>query len=102
MEIKTRVIKGQYHDSVSLMLAAREMKKIPGVEDAAVVMGTDPNKALLEQAGLLTAEAQRASADDLVFCIKKDMDADTVLAQVEDFLAQKPAPQAGDGETAAV
>ena len=49
MEVKTRIIKGQYHDSVSLMLAAREMKKVTGVVDAAVVMGTDANKGLLKQ-----------------------------------------------------
>ena len=58
LEVKTKVIKGQYHDSVSLMLAAREMKKVEGVADAAVVMGTETNKGLLKQAGLLTQEAR--------------------------------------------
>ena len=56
LEIKTRVIKGKYHDSVSLMVAAKKMKKIKGVIDAAVVMGTDANKVLLKQAGLLSRD----------------------------------------------
>jgi len=89
LEIRTRVVKGQYHDSVSLMLAAKEIKKIEGVEDAAVVMGTDANKALLKQAGLLTEEAQSASADDLVISVKKDKGADAILSQIDDFLVSK-------------
>ncbi len=90
MEIKTRVIKGQYHDSVSLMLAAKEIKKIDGVVDAAVMMGTDANKALLKQAGLLTGNAQSASADDLMISVKKDKGADAILSQIDDFLISKP------------
>jgi len=99
LELKTRVIKGQYHDSVSLMLAAKEIKKIEGVADAAVVMGTDTNKALLKQAGLLTSEGEGASADDLVVAVKKDKDAESVLSQIEDFLARKPsAVEASSGQ----
>jgi len=95
LEIRTRVVKGQYHDSVSLMLAAKEIKKIEGVEDAAVVMGTDANKALLKQAGLLTEEAQSASADDLVISVKKDKGADAILSQIDDFLVSKSRAAAG-------
>ena len=95
MEIRTRVVKGQYHDSVSLMLAAKEIKKIEGVEDAAVVMGTDANKALLKQAGLLTEEAQSASADDLVISVKKDKGADAILSQIDDFLVSKSSTATG-------
>ena len=86
MEIKSRIIKGQYHDSVSLMLAAKEIKKVEGVADAAVVMGTEANKALLKQAGLLTAEAEAASADDLVISISKGKGAEDVLSRIDEFL----------------
>lgn len=95
MEIKTRVIKSQYHDSVSLMLAAKEIKKIEGVADAAVMMGTDANKALLKQAGLLTEKAQSASADDLVISVKKDKEAGTILSQIDDFLTNKSSTATG-------
>ena len=95
MEIRTRVIKGQYHDSVSLMLAAKEIKKTEGVVDAAVVMGTDANKAFLKQAGLLTEKAQSASADDLVISLKKDKGADAILSQIDDFLIRKTSTAAG-------
>lgn len=95
MEIKTRVIKGQYHDSVSLMLAAKEIKKIDGIVDAAVLMGTDANKALLKQAGLLTKEAQSAFADDLVISVKKEKGADDILSQIDDFLVSKSSAATG-------
>jgi len=95
LEIRTRVIKGQYHDSVSLMLAAKEIKKIEGVIDAAVVMGTDANKALLKQAGLLTEEAQSAFADDLVVSVKKDKGADAILSQIDGFLISKSSAETG-------
>ncbi len=98
MEIKTRVIKGQYHDSVSLMVAAKEIKKIEGVVDAAVVMGTDANKALLKQAGLLTKEAKSAAADDLVISVKKDKGADAILSQIDDFLISKASAATGSLE----
>jgi succinyl-CoA synthetase alpha subunit len=95
LEVKTLIIKGQYHDSVSLMLAAKKIKKIKGVKDAAVVMGTDANKALLKQAGLLTKEAQSASADDLVVSVKKDKGADAILSQIDDFLISKSSAVTG-------
>jgi len=77
------------------MLAAKEIKKIEGVVDAAVLMGTDANKALLKQAGLLTEEAQSAAADDLVISVKKDKGADAILSQIDEFLVSKSPAAAG-------
>ena len=70
MNVKSLIKVSEYHDSVSLMLVARELTKFPGVQDASVVMGTDANKALLEQSGLLTAEARQATPNDLVISVK--------------------------------
>ena len=89
MEVKVKVVKGQYHDSVSLMLAAREMKKMDGVIDAAIVMGTETNKNLLEQAGLMTALAEKASADDLIIVVKRKRNAEEVLDLSDIFLKKK-------------
>ena len=96
MEIRTSVIKSQYYDSLTLMLAAKEIKNINGVVDAAVVMGTDANKALLKQAGLLTEEAQTASVDDLVVVIQREKGgADDVLSRIDDFLISKSSEAIG-------
>jgi FdrA protein len=84
--------RSQYYDSVSLMLAARDLARFPGVQDAAVVMGTEANKGILKEAGLLTAEAQAASANDLVIAVRASPAAlDPALAEAEKLLQKKQA-----------
>ena len=47
MIVKSIVKPSEYHDSVSLMLVARELAGLEGVQDAAVVMATEANKSIL-------------------------------------------------------
>lgn len=68
--IKSVIKKGVYYDSVSLMLVAREINKMSGVEDASVVMGTRENMAILQNAGLLTADIAVAGDTDLLLIVK--------------------------------
>src|SRR5574339_956664 len=93
MTVKTLVKKSEYHDSVSLMLVARELSKLEGVKDAAVVMGTEANQSILSDAGLLTEEAKGASPNDLVIAVATSSDvlADTALQKAEVLLKQKAA-----------
>ena len=91
--LATEVRPGAYHDSVVLMQLQRALLKLPGVEDAGVVMGTEANKAVLDASGLLTPEAQRAAPDDLVIVVKTGDDdaARAALAQVNALLARRAA-----------
>ena len=91
MTIRTLIKTSEYHDSVSLMLVARELSKLEGVKDAAVVMGTEANKSILTDAGLLTEEAKAASPNDLVIAIATSGEsvADTALEKAEVLLKQK-------------
>lgn len=89
MNVKSLIKVSEYHDSVSLMLVARELTKFPGVQDASVVMGTDANKALLEQSGLLTAEARQATPNDLVISVKTPGNVEDALAEAEKLLHHK-------------
>jgi hypothetical protein len=89
LTVKTLVKTSEYHDSVSLMLVARELSGMAGVKDAAVVMGTEANKSILEQSGLLTPEAQAASPNDLVIAVQFDGDDDGVLEEAEKLLNKK-------------
>lgn len=92
---KALIRAGAYHDSVILMQLQRSLSELPGVLDAGVVMGTDANKAVLAQSGLLTPEAEAAGADDLVIVVRAEDDAaaETALEQVDDlFAARRPAP----------
>ena len=57
MSIVRNVVKRNFHrDSVQLLHLSEEAKKISGVKDATVVMGTTTNKEILEKLDLLTDE----------------------------------------------
>jgi len=70
LTVKSLIKTSEYHDSVSLMIVAKDLLKFPGVQDASVMMGTDANKALMEQSGLLTAEMKTATPNDLMISVK--------------------------------
>jgi FdrA protein len=63
------VERNAYFDSVVLMRIAAELNGRPDVTSASLMMGTDANKALLRDAGLLTAEGEAAGANDLVIAV---------------------------------
>jgi FdrA protein len=91
-----RIRTGEYHDSVALMLAARRLAQLPGVRDAAVVMATAPNKAILRQAGLLLTEIEAAGPDDLAIVVLADSDAAATqaLEAAQGLLHEASAPAA--------
>ena len=99
MTVKTLVKQSEYHDSVSLMLAARELAKLPGVRDASVMMATDANKSIMAEAGLLTDEARSATPNDLLIAVsaEDDSSADAALQKVEGLLKKKTST-GGTGE----
>ena len=68
--LANRVERGRYFDSVALMRVARRIGALAGVEDAALMIGTPANKALLAQAGLLAPEGARAEPNDLVIAVR--------------------------------
>ncbi len=88
MALKVLIKPGEYHDSIQLMLAARALGQAPGVQDAAVVMGTDANKSILASAGMLTDSMKAAGANDLVIAVRAEVeaDADAALRGVDDLL----------------
>lgn len=90
MAIKTLIKPSEYHDSVSLMVVAQELSRLPGVKDVAVVMGTEANKGLLREAGLLTTEAEAASANDLVIAVSAEAPVlDQALGEAQKLLQKK-------------
>ncbi len=68
--IVNRVERGRYLDSVALMQLSRRLAAAPGIEDAALMIGTPSNKALLRDAGLLDAEGDTAGPNDIVMAVR--------------------------------
>ena len=90
---KVEIRSGAYYDSVILMQLQRSLAALPGILDAGVVMGTDANKDILAQSGLLTPKARDAVADDLVVVVraKDNAAAQAALDQVDELLTRRRA-----------
>jgi len=65
-----RLERGRYLDSVALMRVSRRLEALPGVEAAALMIGSPSNKALLRDAGLLAPEGEQATPNDLVIAVR--------------------------------
>ena len=97
--VLNRVERGRYLDSVALMRLSRRLAALPGVENAALMIGTPSNKDLLRDAGLLGAEGERAGVNDLVIAVRAAdaSSAERALAspfQVEERRQEGPFPHA--------
>src|SRR5689334_8314530 len=83
-----------YRDSVTLMRLSHDMEAVVGVTTAAAMMGTPHNRALLEQAGLLTAEGAAAQPADLIIAVAAESPGAAAAARAaaeHALLARKPA-----------
>ncbi len=102
MAVKGKVKPGEYFDSVTLMLAGRDLSGLPGVIDAAVVMGTRENLAILEASGLLCPEFAAAGDTDLLLAVKAGDEAAAARAldAAEKRLAERKSKPAGPAGTA--
>ena len=70
MTVAGQIKKGAYFDSVTLMRVGKELAGLPGVADAAVVMGTKSNRAILHASGLLIPKFSGAGDTDLLIAVK--------------------------------
>ncbi len=82
------IVRGEYFDSVTLMMAAKRVNELPGVIDSAIVMGTAENKAILAASGLLIASFATATDADLLIAAKTDdpARAETILPEIRELL----------------
>ncbi len=98
MAIEILIKKGAYYDSVTLMIVSKDLKKIDGVQEVIVGMGTDLNKELATNLGLFTDELSTATSNDFFIALKSENG--ELMQQVSDavdaFLAKKA--EASDGE----
>lgn len=96
--IKARVRKNSYYDSVTLMLITREVKKIEGVREVLVGMGTELNISLVDNLNLNTDELKDITANDffVVADIKDESLFDKVEKEIDNQLNKKKEIVSGD------
>ena len=97
--VLNEIRKGFYLDSVALMRLSREIASAAGVIEAALMMGTPSNQAILRNAGLLRNDVT-AQGNDLILAIKAEGEAAAGAALAE---AQKALdkPKTGSSSEAA-
>lgn len=80
-----------YYDSVTLMIITREIEADGNVENAVVVMGTEHNKELLDNVGLLNSEIKAATPNDLIIAVKlgEECEFESIVEKVEQLLNKK-------------
>jgi FdrA protein len=90
MLIKAHVKRNTYFDSITLMKIARSLTDMPGIEDAAAIMATEPNLQLLADAGLTPPEVKANPADVLLVVRASDeATAEAALQSAEEQLTQR-------------
>ena len=103
MASATRIVRNLYRDSVSLMQLSSGIAKLPGVDEASLIMATPGNLALLRDAGLVKGEL-KAGPNDLLIALtgKSDSVLATALDEAEKRLKEEPKTLSGAGDPAAM
>ena len=94
MIIKNIVQKNSYYDSATLMLLSSQVAKEVGPDgDAAVMMGSDMNREILEKSGLLADEGRAAGPNDLIFAFRAatEAEADAAYTAAQETLNSRSA-----------
>lgn len=89
--VKLEIRKNAYYDSVTLMLISKDIKKISGVNESLVGMGTDLNREIAQNIGLATPEFNEVGANDLfiaVDCTSEDVFT-SCIKKVDELLTKK-------------
>ena len=84
----TVIKKNSYQDSINLMLLTNSINTLHGVTRCSIMMGTDANKDIYRNSGLLTAEAESAAPSDMVIVVETSEEkvVENVLSETDKFL----------------
>ena len=88
--------KDSYYDSVFLMLISVDIKKMDGVSEAVVAMGTEMNLDLLNDMGLKGTELEGATANDLIIAV--DASDENTLTAAEEAVDKKLREKSDDSD----
>lgn len=90
MQVKSKIFRNLYQDSVSLMQIAAQLNKLSGIEQSSVVMATEANLQQLKENGL-DHDLGSVTPNDLIIAVKGEEAAcDEALKQAVQQLTSKP------------
>lgn len=96
--VKNVVMKNRFYDSVFLMQIATKVKEHYGIDRVSVLMGTEANKAVIRESGLLEEEARAATPSDLIIAVKTENEeqAEQSIKKVQEMLEVQEVKRSGD------
>ncbi|MBF0548047.1 MAG: acyl-CoA synthetase FdrA [Candidatus Riflebacteria bacterium] len=100
MPVKFEIKKQTYFDSVTLMQINTEVKKLPGIENAIIGMGTDFNLQSARRVNLWNPEFEALTPSDLLICIESGS-IESALKGIEEakaLLSRKSSRSSGNSE----
>ena len=91
MVVRHLIKKQTYFDSVTLMLIGTQVKKMEGVDNVVVGMGTDYNIDSLKRLDMFLPEFKEITPNDLIICVRgnDEAGADKGMAEVQNLLSSK-------------
>lgn len=91
MSVKALIKPNTYLDSITLMSISNEANQIEHVKQAMIGMGTDMNKEVIRNVGMISKEVEEAKTSDLMIVIEteKESDIDTAMTEVEQLFTKK-------------
>lgn len=101
MPVSVVIKKNTYFDSVSLMSISAQANNLAGINRAFVAMGTEINRSLLTEMGVLSAEIESATSGDLLIVLDGISDGENSAAMEAVELLLAPSVSASP-ETAAI
>ena len=94
--VLNRVRHGFYLDSVALMRHSQAVAALVGIETASMMIGSQSNKGIMEDAGLLADEGRAAEPNDLIIAVRAESAEAGAAALVEaEALLDRPAAAGG-------
>lgn len=89
----SEIRKNTYYDSVALMIITKELKKMEGIKEVIVGMGTDLNRELAENIGLSSDEIRLATPNDFFIAAEtedeKGIGIKDIAKRVDELLSSK-------------
>ncbi|AEX86071.1 hypothetical protein XO10_08280 [Marinitoga sp. 1135] len=95
--VYTMIKPNSYYDSVTLMLITEDIKKMEGIEEALVGMGTDTNKEFLKELDMMSEEVENSTPNDLLIVVKgENIDMEEIEKTVEELLKTETEEDEGE------
>ncbi|MEK4487310.1 acyl-CoA synthetase FdrA [Psychrobacillus sp. FSL H8-0484] len=100
MIVQVVVKANTYIDSVSLMSLSTKANQIEGVEQAIIAMGTEMNKEVIRNVGLMTPEVEEAKTSDLMIVVKAENSelCESAFGSIEELFTKKNTSTKGTNE----